>query len=299
MQAVARIAGGADYKGRVFMFSWPSVSKSLRYLQDVDNAEEAEGSLQAFLSAILRDNNIHTLDIVAHSMGSQQLMRVMGSIRGILDGRRHEEGMLRLGQVVFAAPDVSAAVFNTKILTWAKLAQRVTIYTSGGDWVLWLSSFLRGLNDRAGGHTPWGEPLYVNASNVFVVDKTPPEYDFWKFFKYTHADYVDDKVILNDIQTVITGVPKGDPSARDPEGKVFKAMQYKGIAGKKFWATLPEGPLADAKEAVQEGLQRKAPSAKPSSAPAPAGPPTAQQPVSPPTATGATPPPAAPQPAAP
>ena len=220
---------------------WPSVSASLRYLQDVDNAEEAEGSLQAFLAAILRDNNIHTLDIVAHSMGSQQLMRVMGSIRSILDGRRQEEGSLHLGQVVFAAPDVSAAVFNTKILTWAKLAQRVTIYTSGGDWVLWLSSFLRGLNDRAGGHTPWGEPLYVNASNVYVIDKTPPEYDYWKFFKYTHADYVDDKVILNDIQTVITGKPAGDPSKRDPEGKVFKVMSYKGIAGKTYWETLPGG----------------------------------------------------------
>ena len=240
-QAVARIAGGADYKGRVYMFSWPSVSKSLRYLQDVDNAEEAEGSLQAFLAAILRDNNIRTLDIVAHSMGSQQLMRVMGSIRSILDGRRHEEGSLRLGQVVFAAPDVSAAVFNTKILPWAKLAQRVTIYTSGGDWVLWLSSFLRGLNDRAGGHTPWGEPLFVNASNVYVVDKTPPEYDYWKFFKYTHADYVDDNVILNDIQTVITGKPAGDPSKRDPEGKVFKALPYKRVPARPTGRRCPKG----------------------------------------------------------
>jgi esterase/lipase superfamily enzyme len=296
IQAVARIAGGADYKGRVYMFSWPSVSRSLRYLQDVDNAEEAEGSLQAFLAAILRDNNIRTLDIVAHSMGSQQLMRVMGSIRSILDGRRHEEGMLRLGQVVFAAPDVSAAVFNTKILTWAKLAQRVTIYTSGGDWVLWLSSFLRGLNDRAGGHTPWGQPLYVNASNVYVVDKTPPEYDYWKFFKYTHADYVDDKVILNDIQTVITGKPPGDPTKRDPEGKVFKALPYKGSQGKTYWATLPEGPMADAKEAVKEGLKPRAPA--PAAAPPPAAQPTAQQPTSPPTSTGTTQP-AAPQPVGP
>jgi len=278
-QAVARIAGGADYKGRVYMFSWPSVSQSLRYLQDVDNAEEAEGSLQAFLAAMLRDNNIRTLDIVAHSMGSQQLMRVMGSIRSILDGRRQEEGSLHLGQVVFAAPDVSAAVFNTKILQWAKLAQRVTIYTSGGDWVLWLSSFLRGLNDRAGGHTPWGEPLYVNASNVYVIDKSPPEYDFWKYFTYTHADYVDDKVILNDIQTVITGKPKGDPSQRDSDGKVFKVMPYRGIANKTYWATLPEGPLADAKEAVREGLK---PAAPPSSTT-----PTAQQPA-PQPATGAT-----------
>ena len=287
IQAAARIAGGADYKGRVYMFSWPSVSQSLRYLQDVDNAEEAEGSLQAFLAAILRDNNIRTLDIVAHSMGSQQLMRVMGSIRGILDGRRHEEGMLRLGQVVFAAPDVSAAVFNTKILTWAKLAQRVTIYTSGGDWVLWLSSFLRGLNDRAGGHTPWGEPLYVNASNVYVIDKTPPEYDYWKFFKYTHADYVDDNVILNDIQTVITGKPAGDPTKRDPEGKVFKVMPYKGMAGKTYWETLPEGPMAEAKEAVKEGLKLKAPPTAPAPAAPPATQPTAQQPA-PQPATGAT-----------
>ncbi|MEO8421089.1 MAG: alpha/beta hydrolase [Hyphomicrobium sp.] len=290
-QAVARIAGGADYKGRVYMFSWPSVSKSLRYLQDVDNAEEAEGSLQAFLAAMLRDNNIRTLDIVAHSMGSQQLMRVMGSIRTILDGRRHEEGSLRLGQVVFAAPDVSAAVFNVKILQWAKLAQRVTIYTSGGDWVLWLSSFLRGLNDRAGGHTPWGEPLYVSASNVYVVDKTPPEYDYWKFFKYTHADYVDDNVILNDIQTVITGKPAGDPTKRDPEGKVFKVMSYRGIPGKTYWETLPEGPMAEAKEAVKDGLKRtrREPPAAAPATPAPAAQPTAQQPSSPPAATGTTP----------
>jgi esterase/lipase superfamily enzyme len=286
-QAVARIAGGADYKGRVYMFSWPSVSASLRYLQDVDNAEEAEGSLQAFLAAILRDNNIHTLDIVAHSMGSQQLIRVMGSIRSILDGRRQDEGSLHLGQVVFAAPDVSAAVFNTKILTWAKLAQRVTIYTSGGDWVLWLSSLLRGLNDRAGGHTPWGEPLEVSANNVYIIDKTPPEYDYWKFFKYTHADYVDDKVILNDIQTVITGKPAGDPSKRDPDGKVFKALPYKGIKGKTYWSTLPEGPMADAKEAVKEGLKRRAPTPPPAATPAPATQPTAQQPM-PAPATGAT-----------
>jgi esterase/lipase superfamily enzyme len=278
LQSAARIAGGADYKGRVYMFSWPSVSSSWRYLQDVDNAEEAEGSLQAFLAAILRDNNITTLDIVAHSMGSQQLIRVMGSIRDILNSRRHEEGTLHLGQVVFAAPDVSTSVFNTKIATWAKLAERVTIYTSGGDWVLWLSSFLRGFNDRAGGHTPWGDPLLVNSGNVYVVDKTPPEYDFWKFFTYTHADYVDDKVILNDVQTVITGKPSGDPGKRDPEGKKFKAMPYRGASDRKFWATLPEGPLADAKEAVKEGL-------KPA---APAAPPTAQQPAAQPTATGTT-----------
>lgn len=294
IQAAARIAGGADYKGRVYMFSWPSVRMSLRYLQDADNAEEAEGALQAFLAAILRDNNVRTLDIVAHSMGSQQLMRVMGSIRDILDNRRQGEGMLRLGQVVFAAPDVSASVFNTKILTWAKLAQRVTIYTSGGDWVLWLSSFLRGFNDRAGGHTPWGDPLHVNASNVFVIDKTPPEYDFWKFFKYTHADYVDDTVILNDIQTVITGKPAGDPGMRDPEGKKFKAMPYKGMSDKRFWATLPEGPIADAKEAIKEAVN---PSAKPGAPGAQAAPssdqPMAQQPAapatSPPTSTGTTP----------
>lgn len=239
MQAAARIAGGADYKGRVYVFSWPSVSQSLRYLQDVDNAEEAEGSLQAFLAAILRDNNIRTLDIVAHSMGSQQLMRVLGSIRSVLDDRRHEEGSLRLGQVVFAAPDVSAAVFNIKIGQWAKLAQRVTIYTSGGDWVLWLSSFMRGFNDRAGGHAPWREPLRVDASNAYVIDTTPPAADFWKFYRYSHADFVYDKTLLNDIQAVLTGKPAGDPGKRDPKGEVFKVVPYKGVPDRKYWATLP------------------------------------------------------------
>ena len=136
----------------------------------------------------------------------------------------------------------------------------------------------------------------MNASNVFVIDKTPPEYDFWKFFKYTHADYVDDTVILNDIQTVITGKPAGDPSMRDPEGKKFKAMPYKGMSDKRFWATLPEGPIADAKEAIKEAVN---PSAKPGAPAAPgaqAAPssdqPVAQQPApraAPPTSTGTTP----------
>ncbi len=101
-----------------------------------------------------------------------------------------------------------------------------------------------------------GRAADVNASNVYVIDKTPPEYDYWKFFKYTHADYVDDKVILNDIQTVITGKPAGDPTKRDPEGKVFKVMSYRGIPGKTYWETLPEGPMAEAKEAVKDGLKR-------------------------------------------
>jgi hypothetical protein len=96
-------------------------------------------------------------------------------------------------------------------------------------------------------------------------------------------------VILNDIQTVITGKPAGDPSKRDPEGKVFKALPYKGIQGRTYWATLPEGPMTDAKEAVKEGLQRK----RPAPPAAPAAQPTAQQPTSPPTSTGTT------QPAAP
>jgi hypothetical protein len=169
----------------------------------------------------------------------------------------------------------------------------VTIYTSGGDWVLWLSSFLRGFNDRAGGHTPWGDPLHVNASNVYVVDKTPPEYDFWKFFKYTHADYVDDKTILNDIQTVITGKPSGDPSKRDPEGKVFKAIPYKGMGNKTYWSALPEGPIAEAKEAVSDAKDAVKKELKqivpPSASPAPAhsDQPMAGQPSSP-TSTGTT-----------
>ena len=103
-------------------------------------------------------------------------------------------------------------------------------------------------------------------------------------------------MILNDIQTVITGKPAGDPSKRDPEGKVFKALPYKGIPGKTYWATLPEGPMADAKEAVKEGLKPRAPA--PAATPAPAAQPTAQQPTSPPTSTGTTQP-AAPQPVAP
>ena len=241
MQAAARIAGGADYKGRVYMFGWPSVSQSLRYLQDVDNAEEAEGSLQAFLAAILRDNNIRTLDIVAHSMGSQQLMRVMGSIRSILDGRRHEEGSLHLGQVVFAAPDVSAAVFNTKIRTVGQARPaRDDLHVGRRLGAVAVLVPARPQRPRRRAHAVGRAAARQREQRLRHRQDAAASTTSGNSSRYSHADYVDDKVILNDIQTVITGKPAGDPSKRDPEGEVFKVMPYKGMTDRKYWATLPE-----------------------------------------------------------
>lgn len=104
----AQIASDSGYADRTYLFSWPSKSRLSDYTVDMDSAEASEQALQAFLRAIINDNNVTTLDIIAHSMGSHQLLRALGNLQSVFDRRAGGEkgGRLRLGQVIFAAPDV-------------------------------------------------------------------------------------------------------------------------------------------------------------------------------------------------
>ena len=169
----------------------------------------------------------------------QQLMRVMGSIREILDSRRHDEGMLRLGQVVFAAPDVSAAVFNTKILTWAKLAQRVTIYTSRrrlGALAVIVPARLQRSRRRAypvGAIRCTSTPATSTSSTRHRPSTTSGS------FSRTRTP-----TMSMTKQSSTTSRPSSPaslpaiPANATPDGKVFRAQPYAGMSDKKYWETL-------------------------------------------------------------
>jgi esterase/lipase superfamily enzyme len=142
----AQIAARTDYDGRVFLFSWPTATWWATYLPDLDSAERSEFHLTGFLRAILSDPEIKTIDVVAHSMGSQMLVRSLNDLRDVFYARHN----IKLGQVLFAAPDVSSDVFAEKLREIAGLAQRVTVYGSSEDKALMFSSALRGGSPRIG-----------------------------------------------------------------------------------------------------------------------------------------------------
>ena len=258
---VAQVAAAVDQNLRVYLFSWPSRERYLSYVDDLDNAERAEQSLQYFMKLILRDANVRQLDVIAHSMGSQSLLRSIDGLRTVFDQRawdlaptasgesaRPSQVRLRLGQVIFAAPDVSRPIFERQLAMLAPYARRVTIYTSAVDRALWLSEMLRS-SPRAGYLGTTREPIRSPAYNVHVIDVTGkplPKLSPKRLTEFNHNYFVENPAVLNDIQSILKDGTVHNPPRRAEISRVplkhkFVQVPYSGRTDSFYWK-LTDGP---------------------------------------------------------
>lgn len=248
---VANIAASAEYTGQIYMFSWPSARRVVNYAPDMDLAEQSEVHLSAFMKAIASSGDLVGLDIVAHSMGSQILLRTLDGLRPMLDrrlSRTDRYDRFRLGQIVFAAPDVSSLVFAQKVQPFTYFADRVTVYASGNDGVLGLSSWLRAAIPRAG-YIADGVPLKAG-TGVQVVDITrrlEKRYLLGRVCGNYHAAFIYDPAVLEDIAQILKQGQSGRPAVRraTPDRRAaiagqidkFRVVPYPNDpTGAKYWA---------------------------------------------------------------
>ncbi|MEZ5898431.1 MAG: alpha/beta hydrolase [Hyphomicrobiaceae bacterium] len=241
---VANIAASSDYYGQIYMFSWPSTQRVLNYAPDMDLAEQSEVHLSAFLKAIASSGDLVGLDIVAHSMGSQILLRTLDGLRPMLDRRLSKDGRydrFRLGQIVFAAPDVSSIVFAQKVQPFTYFADRITVYASGNDGVLALSSLLRGNVPRAG-YIQNGTPMRSNGVDVIDITREPEHrYMFGNMCGSYHAAFINDASVLEDIVHILKQGQSGRSAVRraTPERRTALA----GTKGKFNEKPYPTDPI--------------------------------------------------------
>jgi esterase/lipase superfamily enzyme len=216
IKRTAQIAAASDYDGFIYTFSWPSQGRFSRYVADMDSAEQAEIDLIHFMRMILGAGVETRLDVIAHSMGSQILLRTLDAIRPMFDRRLggDYEGKVRFGQVIFAAPDVAEPVFRRKVLQLRQFADRVTVYASANDGALDFSGWLRGVS-RAGSVGANGRPMTVE--NIHVIDitgKLIPRYLMTRYFSSTHSAFAFDKQVLQDIHTILEEGAYSDKAAK-------------------------------------------------------------------------------------
>lgn len=272
---VAQIASGLEHGRRIYMFSWPSQRKVLSYGEDMDNAERAEPALQKFVQLILRDTNISNLDIIAHSMGSQMLLRSIEGLRPIFDRRFAEpnetendekdvptKNRVRLGQVIFAAPDVSTLVFQDRLRKLTPFARRVTVYTSRVDKALRISEWIRGKIPRAGSIVKaLDEPVMIESPNVHVVDVTgelPSRLSLERYLQWNHNYFADNPAVLADIQSLLRDSSRKNPKRRAETSKFalpheFEPVEYKIKNGSVYWRMkLKNAPLPTRVRAATE-----------------------------------------------
>jgi esterase/lipase superfamily enzyme len=237
----AHIASTTDYKGRVYMYSWPSAQSTLRYVQDLDNAEQAEPYLQSFMKLLMRDADIDEIDIVVHSMGSQPVLRALSALRSLFETEREERDRgkrIRIGQIVFAAPDVAVPVFDKKIQRIAPHADRVTVYVSSTDAALFASTFLRGGASRMGEiDNKTKEPAFIDLDNVHLIDATGKESWHGVLWRgYGHDYLTQAKDVLEDIQDILKSQRDQETAQPDQRGVGrFVKKSYGARKEKPFW----------------------------------------------------------------
>ena len=177
-EAVCRAAQlGVDmpFDGVMLAFDWNSAASNLGYFRDKQTTQQSAPALAGVLAELRAqldpDVRIHVL---AHSMGNRYLLNALQLLTNYqpLIGMPREEvsrlttgltsGLLkpqfsgwelwhpRLGEpsplthVVFAAPDVEPATFQSSLPAIGRIAQSMTLYCSESDFALDLSRYVNG-----------------------------------------------------------------------------------------------------------------------------------------------------------
>jgi esterase/lipase superfamily enzyme len=249
LYAVAKIVADTGYQGRVYLYSWPSHETLLGYFQDMDNAEQAEPYFESFMRMLMRDAHINEIDLIAHSMGSQSMLRAVSALRPLFDMERGEAGLdkwganpsIRVGQMIFAAPDVARSVFDEKIGRIAPFADRITVYVSSTDVALSLAKWIRGGLPRMGElGPPDNQPALIDNAKVHIIDVTPSQSFLQRLSGFGHDYLIQAPGVSDDMKAILTGRGRADTQTPDERNKTrFVKKRYLGTTDKYYWQLRP------------------------------------------------------------
>src|SRR3984957_12797555 len=153
------------------LFTWPSGGNVTDYVYDRDSAMYSRDALEAVLQALVKDRNVNSISILAHSMGNYlavETLRQM-SIR--------DHGLSpKIQDVMLASPDIDVDVFRRQIaeIDAGPRPAQFTLFVSRDDRALGLSSFLARDSTRLGALDPSKEPYrsILEQGRVQVIDLT-------------------------------------------------------------------------------------------------------------------------------
>ena len=192
--------------GATMAFSWPShkiFPYLSRYTGDGERITGCRSAIEAMFQTLTGLSG--RLHVIAHSMGNRGLLAAWkNSFSNINDA-----DSLKLGQVVFAAPDVLQDTFRTETKGVTDFCERATIYASHYDRALGLSRLLS-RTPRAGLLPP-----AIELEDIDTIE-TPFKADL-----LGHSYFAKAIPVLEDIATMIEkNLPPGERhglSQADPE----------------------------------------------------------------------------------
>ncbi|MFC4441627.1 alpha/beta hydrolase [Caulobacter henricii] len=148
-ERTAQLAVDLGLDGAPILYSWPSKSSLMGYMSDAATAEDSTriAELAQFLADVAARTGATRVNVVAHSMGNRYLIRALNTLAA--GGAKQV-----FGEVVFAAPDVGVDEFKAVWPTIRQVARRTTVYASGRDKALALSSRINNMPRAGDAHVP-------------------------------------------------------------------------------------------------------------------------------------------------
>jgi esterase/lipase superfamily enzyme len=192
---LAQLAFDLNFSGICILYSWPSTGNFFAYTRDEANAVWTRENFLKMLGILSELQQPAEQHLLAHSMGN----------RVVFQGLQLLEGM-RFGQVILAAPDEDAGVFESQMSRFLGHAQRNTLYASKKDLALRLSNWVHGY--ERGGQAGVAGLDSIDASAV-------------NFSQFGHSYFHEQRPLLADIFLLVEhGLPpEGRPLIRPaPDG---------------------------------------------------------------------------------
>lgn len=160
----AQLARDLNYDSALFVFSWPSKGKRLRYGTDRDSADKAAESLASFLGMIEAASGAEKIHLIAHSMGNRVLLPALVKVVNDVKSKVRS----KIGEVILAAPAVPKEEFVAWIDELGRHGlDRFTLYASAVDKAMRVGYWREWLTVLAG-YVAGGQPL-LNP-NVHSID---------------------------------------------------------------------------------------------------------------------------------
>lgn len=213
----AQIAYDMKFDGAPFVYSWPSGGKVASYTYDRGSTEQAEPHFTEFLNMVVKESGAKSISLIAHSMGSDLLMRVLER------WRQESPDAIAISQVILAAPDVDRDKFDNIAREITRFARGVTLYAASNDRALGYSARFWGGVPRAG-DVPASGPLII--PGVDTIDVTAVSTDS---LGLNHSGYAENNALLNDIKLLL------QTGERPPDKRIPILETIKTTAGGSYW----------------------------------------------------------------
>jgi esterase/lipase superfamily enzyme len=159
------------YDGVFIAFSWPSTPDTLAYTSDLETATLSSHNLRIFIEYLAENTDAEKIHIVGYSAGTRVVINALAQLTFIhlKDNQASIREQYRLGQIVLVGSDFDRHLFGTYLNEgFMKVSEAVSVYLSGKDKALGISSWLFG-RQRLG--QKWTDSM--NPQLATYLRKTP------------------------------------------------------------------------------------------------------------------------------